>query len=1348
MAKDGLLQTRNGMAFLLYIKLRIYMKSRQIVKIAVSAVLLLLAVPVGGRDIYSFRHVDYNVGLSSSNVKCITEDSYGFMWLGTKNGLHRFDGIDTHRLNCFDYEKHRGNNNIGALYEDENKKLWVGTDRGVYLYDPIADSFSFMDAKDQKTGLKASNWVQSIASDGKGNVWVLLPNQGMFRYHGDKVEFYRVISPKANLKDTHIANMCVDRKGNVWLATTGVGLYKFNKAGNRFDKIVSADGETLDGTMFITVAEDTDGTIVFASSNGYLLRYNPVQNKFSRIHFEQEGHLYLRCLVCFDNEIWIGSQDGLYIVDKIDGHTSVLRRNPLNPFSLSDNIIYYIYKTRSGDAWVGTTYGGADYALRDKFGFEVFGSWSGLGGRIVSGLAQGPDKRIWIGTEDKGLFTFNTSTDIISPVAGIPSQCKSSLFLKNFNGSVFAGFVRGGLLKIDAGGSISNVLDISEADNSVYSYLKDSRGNEWVGLGYALYRRDADKKEFVHISETGFCWIFYMLEARDGTVWLATMGNGVWKYTPSTGTFKSYSTTKPVDSGLRSDNISSIMEDSHGRIWLSTDRGGISCYDKAEDRFTSFGVEEGLPDDVAYSMLEDDGGNLWFGTNKGLVRFDPKTETARVFTTKDGLPGNQFSYNSALRGADGRFYFGGVGGVTAFNPAMEDSGMTSMEVWFTRLRVFDREVTVYTEDSPLRRNIMFSDRLELPYDMATFSLDVVAPYFGAAGGGEYSYRLHPGSGEWVRMADNRISFANLSPGRYKLSVKVENNGRAAERSISIVITPPWWSSVWAYAVYLALAAMAVWGWFVWYRGHKEKQLRERQRLFEVSKEKELYQNKVNFFTEVAHEIRTPLSLISAPLEAVEEAGIKNKRALHYLEVIRQNTKRLLNLTGQLLDFQKLGANRLTLRNENVDIRALINETLYRFEPAFTLKGKVLEKSIGEGRMIASTDKEAVTKIVSNLLNNALKYARHLTKVTLSSKDGFFIIKVTSDGEKISGGERKRIFEPFYQADGHDNGENGVGMGLPLSSSLASLLGGSLTLDDDDTQVNTFTAAIPLNEDGIRKNNEQMVDTPDYVLEDDSNQSKERAEGYTVLIVEDNDSMREFLAEQANMSFAIETACNGREALARLAETHIDLIVTDIMMPEMNGFELCRTVKADINMSHIPIIFITAKNDLESKLKGLQLGAEAYIEKPFSIKYFRQLISSLLDNRRRERESFSKKPFFNVDNMRMTKADEDFMNKVMKIIEDNIGEDDFNVESMADILCMSHSSLLRKIRSVFNMSPVELIRTVKLKKAAELIQEGKYLIGDICYMVGIASPSYFSKLFFKQFGISPKDFEKQCREKKS
>ncbi len=1323
------------------------MKPKHLINALTTALLILLVTPLAANGNYSFRHVNYNVGLSSSNVKCIAEDSYGFIWLGTKNGLHRYDGIGTRRLNCYDYVKRKGNNNIGALYEDNEKRLWVGTDRGVYLYNPVTDVFSFIDTKDAKTGTYSHNWVQTITGDGRGNVWVLQPNEGVFRYYDGKVDFYRVIKSNFNMKETHISNMCVDRNGNVWMATTGAGIYRYNRKNNNFDKIMSADGETMDGIIFISVVEDTDGTIIFASSEGNMVRYNPAQNKFKKIHFKQEGSIYLRCLTCFEDEIWIGSQNGLYILNKADGSTTVLRHNPLNPFSLSDNIIYYIYKSRNGDAWVGTTYGGADYVSRNKFAFEVLGIWSGLSGRIISGLAYGPDNRIWIGTEDNGLFTLNPSTGIITPFNGIPHGYRSTLFVTSSNGYIYAGFIRGGLFRIDTKGDVTSVLDVSETDNSVYSYLKDSHGNEWVGLGYALYRRNAGAKTFTHINETGYCWIFNLLEAHDGTIWIASMGNGVWKYTPSTGKFKNYSYNGKHYNGLRSDNISSVMEDSRGNIWITTDRGGISRYNKDTDNFTTFGTDEGLPDDVAYNILEDDKGYLWFGTNNGLVKFNPDNRTVRVFTVRDGLPDNEFKYNSAVRGNDGRFYFGGIGGVTVFDPEEEGCGSMPTAVYFTRLRIFDREVTVDTENSPLKRNIMFTDRLILPYDMATFSLDVVAPTFGTAGGDEYSYCLNPTSNEWVRMTDNRISFTNLSPGKYRLRVKIENRGRSAEKEIAIIITPPWWRSTWAYVIYAVLLATGVWGWFIWYRGHKDKQLHERQRLFEVSKEKELYQNKVSFFTEVAHEVRTPLSLIAAPLEAIEDTDIKNRRTRHYLEVIRQNTKRLLNLTGQLLDFQKIGANRLTLKYENVDIPALVDETVYRFEPAFTVKGKKLERDVGTGPMIASTDKEAVTKIVSNLLNNALKYARHTAKVKLYTDGLNFIIKVTSDGDKITGNERQRIFEPFYQADKSNSGENGVGMGLPLSSSLASLLGGSLTLDDNDNDGNAFTASIPLNKEGIQRNNEQTVETPDYVLEEDSDLSKEHADGYTVLIVEDNDNMRDFLAEQANMSFSTETARNGREALDKLEESHIDLIVTDIMMPEMDGFELCKRVKADINMSHIPIVFITAKNDLDSKLKGLQLGAEAYIEKPFSIKYFRQLITSLLDNRRRERESFSKKPFFKVDSMRMTKADEEFMNKVMKIIEDNIGEDDFNVESMAEILCMSHSSLLRKIRSVFNMSPVELIRTVKLKKAAELIQEGKHLIGDICYMVGIASPSYFSKLFFKQFGISPKDFEKQCREKK-
>lgn len=749
---------------------------------------------------------------------------------------------------------------------------------------------------------------------------------------------------------------------------------------------------------------------------------------------------------------------------------------------------------------------------------------------------------------------------------------------------------------------------------------------------------------------------------------------------------------------------------------------------------------------MAYNILEDNNGNLWFGTNKGLVKFNPDTRAVRVFTVKDGLPNNQFNYNSAIKANDGLFYFGSIGGIIAFNPDKEDNQTMQSSLYFTQLRILNEEVTVDTKNSPLKENIMFTRRLTLPYDMATFSLRVVSPSFGVTSGSMYSYKLEPVNSEWISMSGNQISFANLPPGTYNLCVKVDTHGQTITKSLEIVITPPWYSSKWAYLAYIILIVAGVMLWFVLYRNHKEKQLRERQHLFAVNKEKELYQNKVNFFTEVAHEIRTPLTLIDAPLEAIEEIGINNSRVQHYLKVTRQNTKRLLNLTGQLLDFQKIDSNRLTFKYENVDISALVNETIDRFEPAMTLKDKELIRNVADEPVIVSTDREAVIKILSNLLNNALKYARRRVKVSLTTDDSNFIIKVTSDGDKISDSEKKLIFKRFYQIDKSNSGENGVGIGLPLSLSLASLLGGSLELADDGSDGNTFVAILPQNKEGIKHNNKLTVDTSDYLLEEETNQAKENTGGYTVLIVEDNDNMREFLAEQANMSFTIETARNGKEALEKLAGSHIDLIVSDVMMPEMDGFSLCKAVKADINLSHIPIVFITAKNDLESKIKGLQLGAEAYIEKPFSVKFFRQLIRSLLDNRRRERESFSKKPFFNMDNMHMTKADEEFMNKVIKIIEDNVGEDNFNVECMADILCMSHSSLLRKIKSVFNMSPVELIRLIKLKKAAELIQEGKHLIGDICYMVGISSPSYFSKLFFKQFGISPKDFEKQCREK--
>ena len=433
-----------------------------------------------------------------------------------------------------------------------------------------------------------------------------------------------------------------------------------------------------------------------------------------------------------------------------------------------------------------------------------------------------------------------------------------------------------------------------------------------------------------------------------------------------------------------------------------------------------------------------------------------------------------------------------------------------------------------------------------------------------------------------------------------------------------------------------------------------------------------------------------------------------------------------------------------MKFESVDITAMLEEIMDRFEAAITLNKKELLRNLPEEDIWAAVDKEAITKIMSNLLNNALKYARQSILVELSKDNESFTIRVTSDGEKISPETGCRIFEPFYQIDKKEGGSNGFGIGLPLARSLAALHKGTLTLDESVGQEgNSFVLNIPLNKEGIQLDNQLKLEKDGIVLEEETAVSG-NLRSYTLLLVEDNEAMCDFISERLRESFTVETAPNGEKALEILRSNHIDLIISDIMMPVMNGYELCRAVKSDLDLSHIPVIFLTAKNDLNSKINGLKQGAEAYVEKPFSFNYLKEQVLSLLDNRRREREAFSKRPFFTVDNMQMNKSDEEFMNKVIGIIEENITDDNFGVERMAEILCMSRSSLLRKIKTLFNLSPVDFIRLIKLKKAAELIQEGKHRIGDICYLVGINSSSYFSKIFLKQFGMTPKDFEKQCQ----
>jgi ligand-binding sensor domain-containing protein/signal transduction histidine kinase/DNA-binding response OmpR family regulator len=1300
---------------------------------------------------YYFSHITGENGLSQSNVKAILQDSYGFMWFGTKNGLNRYDGTSIVQMDCNDYVTGTGNHNISALFEDKDRQIWVGTDRGVYKYNPASDIFTAMNLKTEN-GVDMNNWVADIVSDSVGNIWIVIPDQGVFRYKNDVLSFYEVTN-KDNFK-TEVPE-CIDIRSNgeVWVGTWGVGLFRYNEQEDRFVQYtVDKDNHSLYGKNINAIC-DYDDWLAIAIHEGEVMKYHPETNRLVKMDLPEVSKTFIRKLMYIDGELWVGTHDGVFIINEKKSQVIYLQQDLMRPFSLSDKYIYTMYLDREKGIWLGTMFGGVNYFSRYKLLFNKYVPGSdaySLSTKRVREITADEEGNVWIGTDDNGVNVLDIVTGKVSQVQCSDADGNAHLVtiaMYAYGDQIFCGLFKQGLDVIHAPSrKVTHYTpeQLGIAEGSVYCFYIDSKGYRWIGTGWGLYKAKPGTFTFKKVEDAGYDWIFDVFEDKDGVIWFISMGSGVMKYNPKDNSFKRYNYEEGKKNGLSSNSISSVMQDSKGRIWLSTDRGGICRYNSQTDDFTTFSIEDGLPDDMVYKILEDDQGDLWFGTNKGLVCFNPDTKYVRVYTTKDGLLGNQFSYKSALKGKDGKFYFGGIEGLIAFDPNSFGETNTVASIYITKFSIYNQEITVHTPNSPLKQCITHTNKIVLPYNQANISFDVALLNYSTTESNQYYYKMVPLDKDWIKAASNqKISYAKLLPGNYIFKVQAVNglNSALSGRSLEIVILPPWWLSIWAYFIYIICGVCIILFWFFWYRYRKEREMEERQKLFEIEKEKELYESKVDFFTEIAHEIRTPLTLINGPLETIQEMEIKEERLSKNLSVIGQNTKRLLDLAGQLLDFQKIGARKFDMKFENVDVTALLNETVARFEPTIIRKKKELLQNIPEESIVAAIDKEAITKILSNLLNNALKYARHTILVELQKSETTFTVCVISDGDKITPDVSQLIFEPFYQMGKKRELRQGVGIGLPLARSLAALHKGTLYLDTEQPE-NTFVLTVPLNKEGVLQEIEKTIKSNIVVLDEETSVETDRIKGYTLLLVEDNEDMLSFIADRLAEQFTVETATNGKEALEVLHNNHIDLVVSDIMMPVMNGYELCKEMKSDIDLSHIPIIFLTAKNDLESKINGLKIGAEAYVEKPFSYNYLKTQILSLLSNRRKEREAFSKRPFFPVDNMQMNKADEEFMNKVIQIIQDNITDDDFSVERMADILCMSRSSLLRKIKILFNLSPIDFIRLIRLKKAAELIQEGRYRIGDICYMVGINSSSYFSKLFLKQFGVTPKEFEKQ------
>lgn len=1302
---------------------------------------------------YYFKNLSIRNGLSQNTVNAILQDRKGFMWLGTKDGLNRYDGLSFRKFK-HDAANPRsiGNSFITSLYEDFNGNIWVGTDAGVYIYYPEKEAFEEFDCQSlEKTRIERS--VSMIAGDKQGRVWIAVEAQGMFCYDTRQklLRNYPLSEISSNIKC-----FTFDSGGTLWLGFYGDGLY-YSK-----DNLATVhpygspeDGKReFEGGVITKIVQGNYNCLYIGSVKEGVSELNLTSGQVRNLlAIDESGEsIFCRDLLPYsDNELWIGTESGIYIYNLRTAQFIHLRASLYDSYSLSDNAIYALYKDREEGLWIGSYFGGVDYYTRQYTYFAKYypkNIANSLHGKRVREFCRADDGTLWIGTEDGGLNHFNPKTKefhFFEPSAGftnIHGLCMdgSHLWVGTFSKGLRVIDTRTGVvLRTYTEGHTPHSLN----DNSIFSICRTSAGEIYLGTLFGLLRYNRTQDSFDCIPELNGKFVYDIKEDSYGNLWLATYANGAYCYDVSARRWKNYVFDAEDERSLPYDKVLSVFEDSYRQIWLTTQGGGFCLFHPDTETFTRYGLKDGLPNDVVYQIVEDDDRFLWLTTNNGLVRFDPKTMEMKVFSTANGLPTNQFNYRSGFKDEAGNIYLGSINGFVAFDPRTFAENRQVPAVAITDFLLFNKEVSVGETDSPLKSSITFSDKVVLTADQNSFSFRIAALSYQAPRMNKLMYKLEGFDEGWLTIGESPlVTYSNLGYGDYVFKVKASNSDgvwNEQETSLHLSILPPFYLSGWAYCFYvLFFMGCLVCAIFYFKRRNYRKQHRQMEML-EQEKEREVYHAKIDFFTNVAHEIRTPLTLIKGPLENIilkKEVDSETKEDLY---IMKQNTERLLNLTNQLLDFRKTETRGFRLNFTECDVVAVLRETYFRFTSLAKQKGLDFILELPQECFMADVNQEALTKIISNLLNNGVKYASTYLRISLETDEKVFHIRTFNDGEMIPDTMKEEIFKPFVRLDKEDEVTTGTGIGLALSRSLAELHQGSLMMEKGE-EVNCFCLTLPVNQDStitLSAENVSQVEENSCGWEQEETDTKEKKP--MILVVEDNPDMLAFIRKQLTTEYSVLTAMNGIEALAVLDNHYVNLVVSDVMMPQMDGFELCKTIKSDLSYSHIPVVLLTAKTNIQSKIEGLELGADAYIEKPFSVEYLLANISSLIHNREKLRQTFAKSPFVAANTMALTKADEEFIWKLNDIIQANLHNPEFSMEDMADALKMSRSSFYRKIKGVLDLSPNEYLRLERLKQAAQLLKEGKSRVNEICYTVGFNSPSYFSKCFLKQFGVLPKDF---------
>ncbi len=1325
-------------------------------------------------------------GLSQKNVNVIYQDFRGFLWIGTDDGLNKFDGYDVtvyrHSLSDGHSISH---NLIRALAPDGTKGLWIGTERGgLNHYNFQTDQFSTFDGQLINGALLSNCTIYDLEIDNENNIWIAT-NHGLALFD---TEINTLLPIPISIQElvenhVHILDVFLDSRGVIWIGTDENGLWSIDSDLNKTSHYQEGDlSNDIQGGSVRSIFESRDGILWVGTDRG-LNRYDEFTKKF--IAYDELTDINIWAIAeSADNEITIGTDgDGLKVLLS-NGQTQSFRQSDVNQFSLNDNVIRDIFRDRQGNLWIGTFRGGVNLIHNQPNKFKALrkGS-SGLNNKSILAISKQDSEGIWIGTDGGGLNHLNLKTGIISqePNRALKSNADNVILsiMEDHEGGLWTGTYNGGIRYITAnsGTVVRFATNNSQLiNNSVLAIHQDIDKNIWIGTNGGINYYDWQTKTLSQIpskssqslidNENSVRTIF---EDKSGDLWFGIMG-GVKKFNYITKKFEEF-----LFEGFQRNYLTySIHEDSDGILWIGTFGGGLLQFDPERGIVNRYEMSDGLPSDIIHGILEDGHKNLWLSTGAGICRFNPATHHFRNYGVQDGLQGNQFNRASYLKDDAGYFWFGGTNGLNVFHPDSIFNNLYVPATVFTDLKVFNQSVGRMDTAGYITSHINSAEKIELDYSHSVFTIEFASLNYVFPERNQYAFLLEGFDLDWRYTTDRReATYTNLDPGSYTFKVKSANNDglwNDTPTSIKIIVFPPWWKTWWAYTIYLITILCLL----IWARQlivHRERlKLNLKLDHLELTHLQEMDHMKSKFFANISHELRTPLTLILDPLKLMYDREAHPK-AQKQLKTMIRNAQRLVRLINQLLDLSKIETGNMRLEAKQSDLVQWFNHMLTAFSSFADQHSIKFKISLPSHSIVMLFDQDKLEKIVSNLLSNALKFTRDKGAIELSVKkvrnsdianlkssefQDWVEIKVEDTGVGIPKDRIGFIFDRFYQVDGaHHREQEGTGIGLSLTKELVELHQGYIYIKSEEGKGTEAQVYIPII---VEDKNETVLTALDGRDEQRLFNQIESTVGSALpniagvkagksspllLIVEDNADVSSYICSKLGNDFRTNEALNGKLGFEKALQLVPDLIISDVMMPEMNGIEMTKLLKQDPRTSHIPIILLTAKAEDNDIFDGIDVGADDYIVKPFDSRFLEVRVRNLIESRARLKASFASNRVIDLEpkEITATPVDELFLKKALESVEENMSNSDYSVEDFGNDVGLSRMQLYRKLKGLTDQSPNEFIRTVRLKRAAQLIQLDQMTISQITYEVGFNDLQYFRDCFKKHFGLNPSDYGK-------